>query len=110
VQVKATYIAVAFIGYELLAYFINRSIWQRAVTTGDYSGQMPFDLLGQMLGYGATPSTGSVTPALALPNPAAAQPPPLPQFTPAPIAAPTVPDILSPDAGTPPFVTWPSGA
>jgi hypothetical protein len=111
------YAVMAFIGYELLAYFINRSVWQKAVATGDYSGQMPFDFLGAMIGYGSTPpappdSSGA---AVALPTVgvAPALRPVLPFFRPAPIPLPTVampPDILYPDPSTPPYVTWPSGA
>jgi hypothetical protein len=106
------YGVIAFIGYELLAYFINRSVWQKAVTTGDYSGQMPLDFLGQMIGYGPGPAGGdSSGAALALPAPIT-PPGALPLFKPVPIPAPTatMPDILFPDASTPPFVTWPGGA
>jgi hypothetical protein len=109
------YAVMAFIGYELLAYFINRSVWQKAVATGDYSGQMPLDFLGQMIGYGGVPPAGPAGASVALPItgvPPALRPV-LPMFQPAPIPLPTVampPDILVPDPGTAPYVTWPQGA
>jgi hypothetical protein len=106
------YAVMAFIGYELLAYFINRSVWQRAVATGDYSGQMPFDFLGQMIGYGAGPA-GSTPPAGASVGLPPSVRPALPVFHPSPIPAPNPlmpPDILFPDPSTPPYVTWPQGA
>jgi hypothetical protein len=113
VQLKVSYVVVAFLGYELIAYLINRSVWQKAVATGDYSGQMPFDFLGQMIGYGGpaggTPPDSSGA-SVSLPS---AVRPALPIFTPAPIPAPNPnmpPDILSPDPSTPPYVTWPGGA
>jgi hypothetical protein len=107
------YAVMAFIGYELLAYFINRSVWQKAVATGDYSGQMPFDFLGQMIGYGPAagiPGGGSSGASVGPPAPLR---PALPVYSPAPIPAPNPlmpPDILVPDPGTPPYVTWPQGA
>ena len=110
-RLKVGYVVVAFIGYELLAYFINRSVWQRAVSTGDYSGQMPLDFLGQMIGYGPTPAPSGDSSGAAVSLPPAVRPA-LPVFRPAPIPLPTatMPDILFPEAGTPPFVLWPSGA
>jgi hypothetical protein len=107
------YAVVAFIGYELLAYFINRSVWQKAVATGDYTGQMPFDFLGQMIGYGGAPPAAPSPAGAAVVGVPPALRPALPFFQPAPIPSPNPlmpPDILYPDAGTPPFVTWPSGA
>ena len=109
---KVTYVVVAFIGYELLAYFINRSVWQKAIATGDYSGQMSFDFLGQMIGYGPNPTPppdDSSGASVSLPP---AMRPALPLFKPVPIPPPTatMPDILFPDTSTPPYVTWPSGA
>jgi hypothetical protein len=106
------YAVMAFIGYELLAYFINRSVWQKAVATGDYSGQMPFDFLGQMIGYGPTPQLppAGAGATVGVPPPLR---PALPVFRPAPIPPPNPnmpPDILMPDLSTPPFVTWPQGA
>jgi hypothetical protein len=106
------YAVMAFIGYELLAYFINRSVWQKAVATGDYSGQMPFDFLGQMIGYGATPPAPSDSSGAVVGVPPALRPA-LPVFHPSPIPAPNPlmpPDILFPDPSTPPYVTWPQGA
>ena len=107
------YAVMAFIGYELLAYFINRSVWQKAVATGDYSGQMPWDFLGQMIGYGAAPGIppdGSAGASVSLPP---AVRPALPVFRPTPIPPPNPnmpPDILLPDPSTPPYQTWPGGA
>jgi hypothetical protein len=112
------YALVAFIGYELLAYLINRSVWQKAIATGDYSGQMPWDFLGAMIGYGS----GGVPPAgpgaaVALPPSVGVPPalrPVLPLFRPVPIPPPMSeipnPDILMPPDNTPPYITWPQGA
>src|ERR1700732_1555716 len=106
------YAVMAFIGYELLAYFINRSVWQKAVATGDYSGQMPLDFLGQMIGYGPSggvpPAGAGAAVALPITGVPPALRPVLPMFQPAPIPLPTVampPDILVPDSGTAPYVT-----
>ena len=115
-QLKVSYVVVAFLGYELIAYLVNRSVWQKAVTTGDYTGQMPFDFLGQMIGYGPTPA-GGAAPGIPPDGSSVSLPPAvrpaLPIFSPAPIPAPNPnmpPDILSPDPSTPPYVTWPGGA
>jgi hypothetical protein len=111
VKLKVSYVVVAFIGYELLAYFINRSVWQRAIATGDYTGQMPWDFLGQMIGYGPNPAPSGDSSGASVSLPPAMRPA-LPIFRPAPIPAPTatMPDILFPDATAPPYITWPQGA
>src|SRR6202011_4431704 len=82
------YAVMAFIGYELLAYFINRSGWQKGGATGDYSGQMPLDFLGQMIGYGGTPippPNGGSGATVGVPPPLR---PALPVFHPVPIPPP----------------------